>query len=295
MKKRLIYILTVALLVVNMLGCTASEEKETEAPLKDVNSLLDKYVQDESNSETTRVADNSGSNEDPDDIVDNPVTNNTTANDPVVNTTEQATTKSPEQVTTEPPSQNDSTTGIQWEINGSTLIITGTGKMSSVPWYNKASTISNVVIASSITNICDSAFADFGKLTAIQVPTSITSIGYKAFYQCTQLSFIIIPSSVTEIGDFCFTNCSSITDITIPGSVNSIGYNAFADCTNLNTVKIEDGVTKIGSYAFSNCGNLQSKYLVALQKSARTYSSTVHQQYTVQPAHTYKAMQKNIT
>ena len=39
------------------------------------------------------------------------------------------------------------------------------------------------------------------------IPSSVTSIGDRAFYGCDSLSEIVIPSSVTSIGDSAFYNC----------------------------------------------------------------------------------------
>ena len=65
------------------------------------------------------------------------------------------------------------------------------------------------------------------------IPDSVTSIGEKAFWVCSNLTSITIPNSVTSIGEGAFSGCSSLTSITIPDSVTSIGYSAFDNCTNL--------------------------------------------------------------
>ena len=91
-----------------------------------------------------------------------------------------------------------------------------------------------------------------------EIPDSVASIGYGAFYGCDDLTSITIPDSVTSIGDWAFYDCSGLTSVTIPDSVMSIGRYAFSGCTGLTSVTIGDGVTSIGDWAFRNCTGLTS-------------------------------------
>ncbi|MBQ3494796.1 MAG: leucine-rich repeat domain-containing protein [Clostridia bacterium] len=67
-----------------------------------------------------------------------------------------------------------------------------------------------------------------------------------------------IPSSVTSIGNRAFSSNYSLTSITIQKNIETIEANAFADCANLETVVFEDGMKTIGNMAFAACGKLTS-------------------------------------
>ena len=69
----------------------------------------------------------------------------------------------------------------------------------------------------------------------------------------TYITSIEIPSSVTSIGEKAFYQCHGFTSITIPNSVKSIGYSAFEGCSDLTSIIIGNGVTSIGRYAFYGC------------------------------------------
>jgi len=121
-----------------------------------------------------------------------------------------------------------------------------------------------------VTSIGDRAFADCSSLTEIVIPNSVTSIGYRAFADCSSLTEIVIPNSVTSIGEHAFSSCYSLTEVVIPNSVTSIGYYAFSSCYSLTSVTIPDSVTSIGSEAFYNCTRLKS---IEVDEKNANYSS----------------------
>ena len=98
----------------------------------------------------------------------------------------------------------------------------------------------------------------YSYMTSAEIGPCVTSIGDRAFYNCTNLSGITIPSSVTSIGNSSFSHCYSLTNVTIPSGVTSIGSSAFQTCSGLTSVTIGNGVTSIGLSAFRNCISLTS-------------------------------------
>lgn len=94
------------------------------------------------------------------------------------------------------------------------------------------------------------------KVKKIVLPSSVTAIGDRAFWDCIALRNITIPDSVTSIGEDSFAHCSALWSITIPDSVTSIGKNAFSGCSALKNVTIPKRVTAIGNGAFDRCDSL---------------------------------------
>ena len=74
---------------------------------------------------------------------------------------------------------------------------------------------------------------DFGKNSKIE------TIGINAFRNCSKLTAIDIPKSVTLIENSAFYNCTSISSVVIPAGVVNIGAKAFYGWTSDQTIYIE--------------------------------------------------------
>jgi hypothetical protein len=94
------------------------------------------------------------------------------------------------------------------------------------------------------------------KITSVTIPSTVTTIGLQAFWECTSLTSITIPTSVTTIDMQAFLGCTSLTSITIPESVTAIGQQAFEGCTGLTSITLPAGVT-INTWAFRGCTGIK--------------------------------------
>ena len=108
-----------------------------------------------------------------------------------------------------------------------------------------------------VTDIYDHAFSE-RSIKSIDIPDSVTSIGYYAFDRCDSLTSATIGNGVTSIGDGTFRSCESLTSIVIPSGVTTIGEQAFNYCSSLTSIDIPDNVTSIGESAFYGCDSLAS-------------------------------------
>ncbi len=93
--------------------------------------------------------------------------------------------------------------------------------------------------------------------THYDIPQGVTDI--TGAFNSAKFYSVTIPSSITTIGDAAFYNCTNIRSFTIPNGVKRIGFCAFGD-TNLNTITIPRSVTSIDAGAFSGCWNLSDIY-----------------------------------
>ncbi len=151
----------------------------------------------------------------------------------------------------------DEVNGINYSFSGTeATVISGSSKYSGNVVIPESVTYNGNTY--SVTSIGERAFYGCSDLTSITIPNSVTSIGGYAFRDCSGLTSITIPNSVTSIGNSAFYGCRGLTSITIPNSVTSIGNSAFDGCSSLTSVTIPNSVTSIESSAFYNCSGLTS-------------------------------------
>ena len=77
---------------------------------------------------------------------------------------------------------------------------------------------------------------------------------------------ITLPSTLQSIGEKAFEKCSFLRKLEIPGNVKTIKSGAFGYCSSLETIKIKNGVVNIGAAAFYNCRVLREVYIPASVK-----------------------------
>lgn len=123
--------------------------------------------------------------------------------------------------------------------------------------FNNCSALESVSIYSEkLVEIGSYAFNNTA-IFEIILPNSVISIGANAFANCQRLNKAHLGENVNVINAYAFSRCINLTEITIPKSVVSILDRAFSDCTSLSSVLIPQSVEKMGSDVFFNCRNLQ--------------------------------------
>ena len=113
-------------------------------------------------------------------------------------------------------------------------------------------------IPDNIERICCTALHECNRLTSINCPPSVKSIGNYAFYSCDSLQSVTMPDSLNTLSTGAFEYCRSLTSINVPNMVTIIEPYTFHGCQNLQTVTLPDNLNSIGYQAFDNCRSLLS-------------------------------------
>ncbi len=171
------------------------------------------------------------------------------------------------------------------DYNGSSYDVVALGEEA---FYG--STLSNVTIPSSVTQIKSRCFLFANGPTTINVPASVTDIEEEAFgaYYLTAINVdeanpnyrsidgmlfskdsatifecpaaksgtIILPQNIKRIAASAFARCNQISSVTLPQGLTSIGYWAFIGATSLNNMVIPSSVEDLGVDLFGGCSAL---------------------------------------
>jgi hypothetical protein len=101
-----------------------------------------------------------------------------------------------------------------------------------------------------VVKIQSSAFDENKKITSIEIPSTVTEIGVRAFYECSKLKTVTISkkAKLRLIDTMAFNGCTSLKEIYI--NAETVGSSAFGRCSSLEKVTFGDNVKEIGDLAF---------------------------------------------
>ena len=109
-----------------------------------------------------------------------------------------------------------------------------------------------------VKSICSGAFKDNNKLTYIDLPEWLDAVTTSTFEGCHKLEAIDgSHSTLTSIGKKAFANCSELKDVNLPSSLKSLGDESFAG-TKISEVPDLSTIEEIGDAVFANCTSLVS-------------------------------------
>lgn len=109
---------------------------------------------------------------------------------------------------------------------------------------------------SKLTSIPEGAFAYCKNLKTIKLPSTITSIGDEAFYNCQSLINIegLDKCNLKSIGSAAFSNCKALENLDFSQSTfTNVPSKAFNGCSALAKITLPNTLTTIGGYAFYAC------------------------------------------
>ena len=102
----------------------------------------------------------------------------------------------------------------------------------------------------------EKAFYQCKKLSDVEIPPLVLTIGRQVFSQCRSLQSIRIPDTVQWIGPKAFAYCGKLETAVLPDGLKVICEETFCGCSRLSGLVIPDTVQRIDSSAFADCKSL---------------------------------------
>jgi hypothetical protein len=141
---------------------------------------------------------------------------------------------------------------VRFAIDGSNAYMTGICKQGKEPSgaVKIPATFTYDGVDYKVVKIADATFPANKKITSVEIPSTVTEIGSRAFYECSKLKTVSISkkAKLRQIGAMAFSGCTSLKEIYVNAEI--VGTSAFADCSNLAKVTFGDNVKEIGGGAF---------------------------------------------
>ena len=121
--------------------------------------------------------------------------------------------------------------------------------------------VTSIVIPNTVTEITTAAMAQSG-LTAITIPSSVSSIHYDFLHNCSNLESIVVEegNQVYDSRNSCKALIETATNklmmgcktSTVPNGIETIGTAAFILCKGLTAIELPNTVTRIETQAFNS-------------------------------------------
>lgn len=148
--------------------------------------------------------------------------------------------------------------------------------------FGNKSVLEEVVLPETLTSIYQYSFYNYTALTKCHIPSSVVSIGEKAFYGSPISSSLNLPnlttidsrafdgsdiSEIVSLGNITtlpdgvwfssqhrgvFSRNKNLSSVVLPKTLTTVGYGAFSYCTSLSEITLPSSITRIGEGSFIN-------------------------------------------
>ena len=136
------------------------------------------------------------------------------------------------------------------------VIRLGEGSFSNVP------ALTSLTLPNGLKAIEDKVLMDCENLVALNLPSSLESIGWRSLWSI-KVSSIVVPENITQLWDLFLSRCPELTSVELPSTLTEMRGDVLADDPKLKTVKCKAlNPPVINGNAFKNTPIASAKLIV---------------------------------
>ena len=122
--------------------------------------------------------------------------------------------------------------------------------------FNSGALFLKYKIPDNVHEIEEECFKNHIAIKAVDLSTSLKTIGYKCFYGCPNLKAVTMYSRMTTFENNWFGKCGKLSKIILPNSITSFPERAFANYTALKQILLPSKITSLPPRCFAYCSSL---------------------------------------
>jgi len=141
-------------------------------------------------------------------------------------------------------------------------------------WYPIGKPDTSYTVPASVTKLGRLSFRGVDALTSVTLPDGLKTIEDYVFFDCRNIAALNLPSSLESIGDFSMTDLK-VSSMVVPENIKVLDSYFLARCSELMSVELPSTLTKITWYSFSGDHKLKTVTCKAANPPAITASDNV--------------------
>lgn len=117
--------------------------------------------------------------------------------------------------------------------------------------FGGCTALKNAVLPSLLLEIPDGCFSECA-IASIEIPETVTSIGFEAFHRCNQLKTVKIPTAVMYLKGKAFFGCTSLESADLSNASVTISESCFENCEALSKLENCENIVDFYYNSFMN-------------------------------------------
>ena len=124
-------------------------------------------------------------------------------------------------------------------------------------WYPIGKPDASYTVPASVTKLGRLSFRGVDALTSVTLPDGLKTIEDYVFFDCRNIAALNLPSSLESIGDFSMTDLK-VSSMVVPENIKVLNWYVLSNCPELTSVELPSTLTIMNFYVLSSDPKLKT-------------------------------------